>query len=169
MSNITLPSDYVGEYHISQEKYGTFQTYLDGNEKAILIELLGAGLYSEFAADLDGDNLPVSDRFVQIYEEKFFDDDKKVVHSKGMKEMLLGFIYAGYVTKTGVMHTGTGLVSNLNENSTVEMSEKGAQHTQTKYYQAVKTYQAIQRYIELNRSTYPNFNGQAKEAQAIFI
>ena len=89
--------------------------------------------------------------------------------SGGIKEMLKGLIYYEYVPKTNVMHTQTGLVSSLNENSTPQTEARGAQFIMNHYYKAIKTYNAIQWYIEQHKSDYPEYNGIPVEPQGMFI
>ena len=55
MSNIIQIADFAGtEYSLPEQKYISYQNYLDKYEKEFLVNLLGAELYDLFVSDLVG-------------------------------------------------------------------------------------------------------------------
>jgi len=169
MTQIVQTSDFTGEYFIAQGKYADLSSQIERTEKVWLAKLLGAELSKLFIADIQLDHEPDETRFVTIFDEFVEDYGSEVVQSSGIKEMLKGLIYYEYVPKTNVMHTQTGLVSSLNENSTPQTEARGAQFIMNHYYKAIKTYNAIQWYIEQHKSDYPEYNGIPVEPQGMII
>jgi hypothetical protein len=86
--------------------------------------------------------------------------DIRLIISKGMKDMLLGFIYFEYMKDSITQTTPIGVVKQSTENSTPISA-----HTPIylRYNESVKTYRAIQDYIMQTLGTYPDFRGYMKQ------
>ena len=156
------PADFVGKFELSVGMYSTanIQAYIDRYEKQYLVELFGKKMYDQFIADLDiVTGLPQSPEFRFIFEP--FVDDSYFDHyyhnqSKGIKDMLLGFVYFEYTKDLISQMTPFGNVSQNSENSTVESTTYTMIYN--RYNEAVFSYRAIQQYIYLNSHTV--INGQ---------
>lgn len=159
MPSITSPSDYNGQYSINRNKHNTndIQTCIDSVEETILLELFGV----EFKTIvLDG-----VDNGVLIYEKLFnpfnYQDSRdRIWQSKGIKEMLLGFVYFEWFATHSVAVVLDGQRENESENSKSASSLKA--NNEKRYNDAVKTYRAIQAYINNNLDIYPEFKGKGK-------
>lgn len=155
-------SDFTGKFALSTGMYANtnIQSYIDRYEDIYLSELLGIKLYNQFIADLNISNVPVTAKFTKIFNPFKEEMDIRLIISKGMKDMLLGFIYFEYMKDSVTQTTPIGVVKQATENSTPISA-----HTPIylRYNESVKTYRAIQDYIMLNLGTYPDFRGYNKQ------
>jgi hypothetical protein len=160
MASITAPIDYkVGQYKININKHNEadVQACIDSVEELALIQLFGVDfkdIVLQGVVDL-----------VQIYEKlynpfTFQDSCDRIWQSKGVKEMLLGFVYFEWFATHSVAVVLDGQRENESENSKSASSLKA--NNEKRYNDAVKTYRAIQAYINDNLDIYPEFKGQSK-------
>lgn len=153
--------DFVGRYAIAQGTYASpeIDAYIDANERHILVDLMGVYLFELFEADLVN-QVPQTQRFIDIYDPFQLDDDSCVRVSEGMKTMLLGLIYLLYVRDQTSVNTAMGPRDNNAENSDKSMGlSRGLIQ---RYNQSVDTYHQIQWYICDNDDVYPEENVQHK-------
>lgn len=150
---IVTISDFTGKYQLSTGMYDTvkLQDYIDKYEKRYLIELFGANLYTEFESDLLA-NVPQSPNFLKVfnpfYENLTF---RQLIISDGIKEMLKGFIYFEYSKDLINQMTPYGNVRPISENS--EPVSTLYSMIYTRYNEAIRSYKAIQTYIQVNFNT----------------
>jgi len=161
MGTFVTTSDFTNKFEMSTGMYANtkIQDYIDRYESIYLAELLGIDLYNLFIADVVA-GVPTTDIYLQIFNEFMSEDDIRLIISRGMKDMLLGFIYFEYQKDMVTQMTPNGVVKQENENS-----KPISAHTTIfgRYNESVKTYQAIQDYILLNLSDYPAFRGKGKQ------
>ena len=154
-------NDFTGKFAISTGMYANtnIQSYIDRYEDIYLTELLGVKLYNLFIADLVS-NVPVTAKYTKIFNAFKEELDIRLIISKGMKDMLVGFIYFEYMKDSVTQTTPIGVVKQSTENS-IPISA----HTPIylRYNESVKNYRAIQDYIMQNLSTYPLFRGYTKQ------
>ena len=157
--SLIIANDFTGKYevHISQFTADKLQEYIDRYETSILNKLLGVELYNLFIANIVSPTpLPIYNKIFLPFIEQT--DCGEILESKGMKDLLTGMIYFYYVRDQYTQMSTLGAVKNKGENSestTYVMSGLNA-----RWNEAVETYDAIQRYIELNKSVdYPTFKG----------
>ena len=150
---IVTISDFTGKYQLSTGMYDTakLQDYIDKYEKRYLIELFGANLYTEFESDLLA-NVPQSPNFLKVfnpfYENLTF---RQLIISDGIKEMLKGFIYFEYSKDLINQMTPYGNVRPISENS--EPVSTLYSMIYARYNEAIRSYKAIQTYIQVNFNT----------------
>lgn len=150
---IVTISDFAGKYQLSTGMYDTvkLQDYIDKYEKRYLIELFGANLYTEFESDLLA-NVPQSPNFLKVfnpfYENLTF---RQLIISDGIKEMLKGFIYFEYSKDLINQMTPYGNVRPISENS--EPVSTLYSMIYARYNEAIRSYKAIQTYIQVNFNT----------------
>ena len=151
--------DFTGKHAIAQNSFTSIDDYITRYEKEYLISLLGAELYDLFVADLTA-QVPGSAIYLSLYNVKHSDYGGQVIYSRGMKEMLLGFVYFEYVREEKFRPTISGIRTNASEIS----REVGFDefNLNARHNEAVSTFEAIQWYIDQNRSDYPTYNGQCK-------
>jgi hypothetical protein len=144
-------NDFTGKYQLSTGMYDVtkLQDYIDKYEKRYLIELFGAKLYDEFISDLDVANVPQSPNFLKVFIP-FYENVtlRQLIISEGIIEMLKGFVYFEYSKDLINQMTPYGNVRPISENS--EPVSTLYSMIYTRYNEAIKSYKAIQLYIQIN-------------------
>ena len=163
MGLLITKSDFTGVYALSTSISDKITAYIAEYEEKYLRELLGATLFDLFKADVSS-YVPQTTKYLTIFNEINSDEYGYLLHSDGMKKMLLGFIYYEYVVGNTIQHTNTGLVANVNEISL----NADFSLVYMKYNKSVDTYKNIQYYIEQNSSDYPDFAGVNKRLMSSF-
>lgn len=169
MGKFVNTSDFAtGEILISQsnDSEQNLEVYIDTQELEILQELFGKTLYDLFIADLDVNNEPQTQRFIDVFDP-FYDDSDVVAgwccgssRSEGIKKMLKRFIYFQFTRDQEFIATSTGTVTSTRDNA---RTAKGPEYGLTgKYNIAVNSYQAIARKMILDSATYPEYKGISK-------
>lgn len=166
-------SDFVGRFAIAQNRFTNIDFYINRYEDNYLKMLLGSALYALFKADLDPvTHLPVSPIYQVIFDAFIIQDNpfgiqesesfcRLIDHeSKGMKDMLLGFVYFFYIRDQKYQNTVSGTVVAQPENSTAPALDQTALYG--RYNDAIESYQAIRWYILKHRIDYPTFTGVNK-------
>lgn len=161
----TTTTDYTGFYQISGNSFSSdeLEIYIDSIEPDVLRDLLGCDLYDLFIADLVG-GVPQTQRFIDIYNSFCYDDGNTngtQYKSKGIKEMLKGFVYYSYVSDSDFANIISGNIKNTFSNS--ERATGVEFGLRDRYNTSLLTYEAIQWFICDNSATYPEFNGMTKE------
>jgi len=131
-----------------------------------LRKLFGTELYDLFIADLDGNNEPQTQRFIDVFNEFYEDPDNSIgwcgtsSESEGIKKMLMRFIFVKFVNDQPVQPTSTGPIKS-DRNNAVGASGKDYGIVE-QYNKGVTSYQAIARKMILDDTLYPEYNGIAK-------
>lgn len=162
MASITQPSDYKGRYTITKNVHNLdkIQRFIDNVEPTILNELFGVELYTLYVIGI-AETPPDDAIWAKLRDPFFFQSEcGKIYESKGLKEMLQGFVYFKYYTETFAQASVNGNVVDIPENS-VKASADDA-NLIARQNDSVKTFRAIQRYILENLELYPTFKGQPK-------
>jgi hypothetical protein len=154
---ILSDTDFVGKWKLAKSNNDLIDEYIDEYEESYLIELLGKELSDLFVADLVG-GVPQTQIYIDIFNPFSLEINQAIATSKGIKKMLLGLVYFQYVRDNRVKQTMNGAVE--------QETEVAAKSDNTFLYQyqndAVRTYQAIQIYINDNLDLYPTFKGIKK-------
>ena len=127
--------------------------YIERYEATYLRNLFGVDMYNEFIGDLDANNVPLSPNFLKLYLP--FAEDVTLytqLESRGLLDMLKGFIYFEYCKDNMNQMTIVGQTRPKTENSQVVNTLQTLIYT--RYNEAVKTFTNIQEYILLNYTTY---------------
>ncbi len=154
--------DFTGKYELHTGMYDQAKLleYIQIYEEQYLIDLFGATLYDEFINDLDNSNYPESPNFQKVFDPFHLDNTSNgfltsyntynnVIVSKGILDMLKGFIYFEYVKDTANQITSQGQKIPQGENSLTATTLYNMMYT--RYWEALKTYRAIQWYIYRNQ------------------
>jgi hypothetical protein len=160
MGILVATSDFNGQ--ISTDKYtiDELDVAIDTYEKRLIYELLGVELADLFFADLDANGVPQTQRFVDIYEAWTKDINNYLVSSLGIKEMVKKYIIYYYTrtqSQTNTIQGDTQVANNLNNPSAMAYTSLVLM-----YNECIKTYEAIQYYINANSSVYPEYKGMYK-------
>lgn len=165
--SIVNPSDFLGKFEVSQNALvkQKLQGYIDLYEDQYMMDLLGVELYNEYKAGLailppDPLYVKLSDPFAEDTKYGCFENGRKVLISKGVKNMLLGFIYWEFYKDDFSAVSTNGHGKPTPENSTNSTTFLSALYT--RYNESIDTYRSIQEYINQNRNLYPKYNGVRK-------
>jgi hypothetical protein len=150
-------SDFTGRWKIPTPFDGSnkLQAYIDYYEPKYLNDLFGAELYVLFADGVGNE--------VEIYEALnnpfAFDSDitGEPCVSMGVNHMLKCLIYGHYWSEDLAIPTSVGKVEIVPEAG--KLQNDNYNNNIAFYNEGIKTYKAIQLYIEENSSTYPTFKG----------
>jgi len=166
-------SDFVGAVSLSQNEFDAvkLQLYIDRFEVRYLTDLLGCDMYDDFVADLIPTpavptSAPTDAKFTAIFNPFCIDEqpDTGCQHvSEGIKEMLKFFIYFEWARDNQYTMAITGATKNTFSNA--EIATIIETRATENYNLAIKTYQAIQWYIDdenPNNYDYSNYNGIRK-------
>ena len=162
---IVATTDFTGKWAIStpyNTEVNVLQEYIDHYEPLILRQCLGSDLYDSFVTGIGASEAI----YTKLRDAFAYDDDgartdtNRVVVSEGMKVMLQNMIYAHYHKQDLGIPTSIGLINAETEGGNPQNDNK----TQLfKYYNdGIRTYNAIQQYIDDNSDDYPDFNGIVK-------
>lgn len=153
MSIITT-SDFVGKHELTINTFTTakLQSYIDRYENEYISKLLGVELKDLYLVDINASPYDsITNPFI------LQSSCGKIYDSKGIKSMLLGFIYFDYTRDILTSQTITGAVRAQNENS--DSPSVFESLSWQRFNEAVITYEAIQWYICENLTDYPTFKG----------
>lgn len=158
-------ADFVGKYKLAKDTYSKdlLDSYIEKYEKIYLQDLLGCELYDAFIADLNTDTppAPLSQRFIDIYEERCINDVCGIMYrSDGILDMLKGFIYYHYILDQKFKSTIIGTV--VNEGSFSREIGAAKSTMEDRYNSAVDSYISIQLFILDNEDIYPEYKGIKK-------
>ncbi len=165
MGVLITTSDFTGKYAIPTSASSDLESVINNIEEDILSDLLGQDLYALFKADLIA-KVPQTPKYLSIYNAFRKDYGSKVYKSKGMKVMLLGFVWFEYMRNAKYKATVSGVVSNNPDASQQQNTGNLYQYLG----EATDTYQAIQTYINyISTDSYSEYNGQCKEYSSPFF
>lgn len=160
---LTLQDFEEGHYRIptgvNQEE--DLQEVIDITEAKYLPELLGVELADLLKADLVA-GYPQSPRFVAIFDPFSFQETdcygkKQIYQSLGMRDLLKGIVYFLYARDTMTRLTDNGAKITRSENSETPSNQKHDSYS--RYNRSVDYWRAIQRKIEKDEATYPEYDG----------
>jgi len=133
--------------------------YIDSVESEYLPRLFGKELYDLFVADWDSvTGVPISARFLEVYNSFLFQNTYVLIQSEGIKEMLKDIVYYLFVRDLVSRVSTVGLELVLGENT---QSVSAIQHDITsRYNQGIDTFQTIQYYMSIfNKTDFPEYKG----------
>jgi len=161
---IVTTADFIDKWDISIGfGSGKLQEYIDEHEPLILAELLGADFADEIQTEFDAGTLTPENQalFDKIYFNADVYGENRLFVSEGIEIMLKDFIYSHYyVTNLGTS-TSQGKIKMKTEGGKLVSDDYTDRFNF--YNSGVKTYKAIQKYIEENEEDYPLYKGISKE------
>lgn len=155
-------NDYIGEINLDLSNDSNvlahFEAIGDMVEEDILRDLLDDKLYNSFIADLDVNNDPQTQLYIDLLDGKTYTKPSgKTVDYDGLKRMLRYFIWAYYQDEIWSNNVSTGQIINANENSTKVNRSDLRKLRAKKYNHAIKLYnEAIQYLIDERETYFPN-------------
>jgi len=146
--------DFTGKYEVAVNDITQTKllSYITRYEEFYTVMLLGKELYDLWVVD------PDAPPFDTITPAMIFQDSNGVVYdSKGIRDMLTGFIYFEYTKDVRTQQTLGGAVAKSNENS-VDTSTAESFIWQ-RYNDSLDTFNAIQVFIDENSEDFPTYKG----------
>lgn len=165
MANIISFDDLEGQLALpdDQDIQDDFNDFVTEYEPAYLKLLLGEDLYLLFkdqVPDPASTELPEKWGFL-INGTIYTDADGLRKQYKGLKEMLLRFVFVYFVREMDKKMSAMGIVVEDTETGKQANREQQASIMQARYNEAVELYQSAQDYIEFQNDgdpdTYPNY------------
>lgn len=160
MANILTLADFdsgKAKVNYNSHQEGDFEAYITRYERVYLIELLGVELYNLLIADLVA-GVPSSSRFLAIYNPIAVEISGENVTTRGIVEMLKGFIYFHWVRDNMTQQTTVGSKRTSSENAT-NISGTSAL-IQARFNDSVEDSRNVQLFIYENDEDYPEYNGK---------
>ena len=158
MAYITV-ADFVNKFeiHTIDIDDAKLTAYIDRYEMIYLVEMLGKELYDLFIQGVIDEEAIYETLYNPFVEQLSCGE---ILNSRGVEDMLLGFIYFEFQRDAKVQQTNIGTVKMKSENS----ERAGNLNTNIfgRYNESVDTFKAIQQYILENDSVYPTFRGIEK-------
>ena len=160
---IVTTGDFIDKWTISIGfGSGKLQEYIDQYEPLILAELLGAEFADEIQTQFDTGTLTPENQalFDKIYFNANVCGDNRLFVSEGIATMLKDFIYSHYQVGDLGTPTSEGKIKLKTEGGKLVNDDYTDRFNF--YNSGVKTYKAIQKYIEENKEDYPLYKGIEK-------
>ena len=158
MGLIIVKEDFVGKFDLVKSINDKIESYITTYEESYLRELLGIDLFNLYKADVVS-HLPVTASYLTITNPLFIEQSGYSIVSNGIKDMLLGFIFFEYVRDNKIKQSMSGSVVNGVDSSNNDFTQE---FLFQRYNESIDIYKNIQLYIELNKATYPTYNGFTK-------
>lgn len=158
-------ASFINKFETTQNEFDTAKltNYISRYETITLIELFGKELYDLYVAGLIATD-PIYEFLRDAFTEQL--DSGTILNSRGVDDVTLGVVYF-YVHRDGYTQQSiNGGVKNTGENST--NVSVFVSNIQSRWDEAITSYQAIQGYICDNLDVYPTFDGQPKEILQLF-
>ena len=146
--------DFTGKFEIHTQGTTSVKLadYIDRYEESYLLDLLGVELYDLFMVDPE-----IAPYSTLVAPLKFQNSFGEIFNSKGIVDMLLGFIYFEFQRDMKVQQTVNSAVkikSNVSDRAGIlDMNLYG------RYNESIETFKAIQQYIITNPTDYETFQG----------
>lgn len=162
MAAIVSNSDFVGKFEVHTNGTNTvnLSDYITRYEDYYLKRLFGLELYTLWSSSIDpGPPNPIYTFLLDPFDYQ----DCELIQSRGVKDMLLGLIYFEY-QKDGI--TQQTIIGGKKIKSDVS-KPSGTRFMSARWNESINTYKAIQEYICIKSSVYPEFKG-VDESYLIF-
>jgi hypothetical protein len=143
--------DFINKWELSTGMYSTtkLSEYIDRYEPQYLRQLFGVDLYNAFISDLEN-NVPRSPNFKLVFDPLYVDENLYyMIESRGILDMLKGFIYFEYAKDLLNQMTPYGNVQQTAENSVVVNTLQTMMYA--RYNESITSYQNIRNYILLKK------------------
>ena len=158
MALITV-NDFVNKFELTLTDFNTSELteYIERYETITLIELFGKELY-----DLWVIGIAATDPIYEFLRDPFIVqlESGKILNSRGVNDTLLGVVYFYWSRDIMTQRSSNGSVQKKSENS--ENVSQFKANIQSRWDEAIRTYQAIQDYIIENDDVYPTYLGVCK-------
>lgn len=158
MANICEITDFTGELSLSVDDFTRvkFDSFRDEYQVTAIYNLLGVELGKLFLADLDVSGVPVTAKYLTIYNALAFEENGCNFVSLGIKDYVKRMVYFNFVRNNSVRVTMGGNTGVRAENGTNLID---GMFVTLAYNKGIRSAHAIQLYVDNNLSEYPEYNG----------
>ena len=158
-------TSFINKFETTQNEFDTAKltAYIDRYETITLIELFGKELYDLYVIGIAGGD-PIYEFLRDAFTVQL--DCGTILDSNGVDDIILGIVYFYYHRDNYTQQSINGGVKNTGENST--NVSVFVSNIQSRWDEAISSYQAIQGYICENDGVYPTFLGQSKTILPLF-
>ena len=158
-------ADFINKFSITKGDFNTdkINEYISRYETITLQRLLGVELFDLWEA-----GLVATDPIYEFLRDPFTVqlDNGMILNSRGTKDVILGVVYFHLAVDGYTMQTINGSVESKGENS--DKANLLTANVQSRYNEAVDSYDAIQLYVCDNLDVYPTFKGVHMEILSTF-
>jgi hypothetical protein len=154
---VTITDFEVGKFKLAfnEQTVNDLQSCIDRNMPTIMAELFGVELLALYEA-----GILVNDPLYTLLRDEFIIQDNCLLISKGIKDMLMGFIWCEFQREIYSTPTTTGNVKAKSQNS-VDISFPTMMY-QINWLASLKSYESIQALCQERYDDYPTFKGVKK-------
>lgn len=148
-------TDFVGKISLSQKTTG-FDNFAAQSEDGLLLMLLNAKLYNEFIADLDGNNVPQTQKFIDLLNGKTYQNEGtlETINYLGLKDLIKYYVFCEIQIDSYSFPTQLGNVIPEIENATVLQRRQLRLAVNAKWNEFIRKYKQAIYYIDNEYETY---------------
>lgn len=152
-------ADFIGEYRIAVDSTNLAKVneIISQHETPILIKLFGSSMLLDLlqTTPFGGANPITTEQDAILKQFVYVSSNKEELYSEGLKVALAKMLFMPIDRDQKINNSSLG-----NRQTDSEVGS-GISTTKTAilYNQGVRSMRAIQRYISLNKDSYPNYNG----------
>lgn len=165
--NITKASDYKGMVHLVIDKLSEdmFNEFAFEIEKEVLrgdgycnSGLIGDQEYIKLIADLDTNNLPTSQKYIDLINGKNYTNSGDNTGFIGLRKMLTYFVYSAWIKDNMFQESDLGTIQTKGENS-IKIMQKQVRARANKRYNTGSDYynKEVYDYISYNQNDFPDW------------
>lgn len=168
MGVLITSANLIGKYAIPKSSYSNLDAFINDVEETYLNDLFGADLWATIKATVTGTPpKPVGTGYLNVYNAFSLDYGSKIYKSKGLVNMLCGFIFFDYMIQAKYKATEMGMTEVNPDTQKVST----AANLYTYLNEATESFLSIQEYIQnIHPELFPPiiapasvvFNGQDK-------
>jgi len=181
MGLLTTDDFSNGFFKLLLDKFGKIrleQYLIEFDDDQFLAPLFGKDEYAKYKADLDGNFIPQTAPYTTVFNAlcdevdpcdyicklrydhgKLNHECKELLISKGIKDMLKGFVYYNYLYDPKAQQTPVGVAILDSANSNAATDDQIASEAEARWNRSIHTYRSIQKYIAANETDFPDFAG----------
>ena len=167
--NITKSNDYKGftQLVISANSEDMFNEFVFEIEKIILsgnsindFGLLGYKEYNDLINDLDINNLPTTQKYIDLINGKtYINNSGDEVNFLGLRKLLTYFVYSHWIVDNNFQESDLGTIQTLGENSIKTTVKQTNQIMYKRFNKGVDFYNGeTYDYLLFNQNQFPNWN-----------
>jgi hypothetical protein len=159
---LIVKADFVNYFALAQSQSDRIDPFISQYEESYLIDLLGPELFKLFKADVNvTTRIPDTALYEKLYDPFLEEIDGCKYVNRGMKSMLLGFIWWDYVRENDFKQTDSG--TKVNDSELSKGADSTSYYLYKRYNESIADYNVIQAYARKNSDVYPLFKGECKE------
>lgn len=168
MGLLITAADFINKYAVPSQVGSDLDSFIDDLEEDYLTDLLGSDMFADFKSKYIFDpTFPSNPGYLKILNKFKIDYGSRIYKSKGLVDMLCGFIFFDFMSQIKYKPTQQGMVTTGSDTSTPTT----VANLYSYLNDATHTFQSIQEYVQnIHPEQFPpmiaptdiNYNGQEK-------